>query len=54
MRHLLWSLLAVLGLGLANGCGPAVRDEELGEIHDRMPRVPGTEQPYELPQLGAE
>jgi hypothetical protein len=44
-------LAGVLGLG---GCGPRLSVDELGTVVDRMPLIPGTERPYEMPQLGPE
>jgi len=48
----LWTLL----IGLATvGCGPELSEEELGTIQYEVPKVPGADQPYELPPVsGAE
>jgi hypothetical protein len=52
MRPLLISLIPLLAVASFSGCGPAVSDDQLGEIHYTMPAVPGAEKPYELPDLG--
>lgn len=51
MRALLMSLIPLVAVTGFSGCGPAVSDDQLGEIHYTMPAVPGTEKPYELPNL---
>jgi hypothetical protein len=51
MRPLLMILVPLLAAASFSGCGPAVSDDQLGEIHYTMPAVPGAEKPYELPEL---
>jgi len=43
----LWMLIA------AAGCGPAIPKEHLGKPLFEIPKVPGVEQPYQLPELDA-
>lgn len=48
-------LALLLALPLALGCNqePAIPAGELGEIIYEVPRVPGTEAPYQLPEAKA-
>ena len=43
-------LTSVMFLFVA-GCGPAVDQEELGQVVYEVPMVPGAEEPYPLPEL---
>lgn len=43
-------MLAIL-LAALSGCGPRIDQAELGEISKTLPAVPGTDQPYPLPEL---
>ena len=45
-------LLASLATGLLAGCEPAVPRDELGEVEYKVPAVPGSEEPYKLPDGG--
>lgn len=36
---------------LAAGCEPTVAPEDLGQVVDKLPEVPGADKPYEMPQL---
>jgi hypothetical protein len=42
---LAFSITAVLG------CGPKVAREELGHVVFEVPKVPGSDKPFEMPQL---
>jgi len=33
------------------GCGPRIAEEDLGEISATLPVLPGTDEPYPLPEL---
>jgi hypothetical protein len=48
-------LVALLAVPLAVGCnsGPAIPSEELGELQFDAPKVPGIEEPYQLPESQA-
>jgi hypothetical protein len=45
--------LATIGLMLATvgGCGPRLSSPEFGTILHEIPKVPGTDKPYPMPQL---
>ena len=43
-------MLGVMLLALS-GCGPRIDQAELGQISKSLPVVPGTDQPYPLPEL---
>lgn len=49
MRYRLSILLLLVSLG---GCGPGVSRQELGIVVFEVPKVAGTSNPYEIPQLG--
>ncbi len=54
MRVFLLLVAAVLlTIPLASGCGPAVPASELGETVFELPKVPGAEVPYPLPECKA-
>ena len=50
MRLSLGFILAGLLAVTASGCGPKLSEEELGTVIFEVPKVPGTEEPYELPE----
>ncbi len=52
MRVLLSIVLGIVLLGLS-GCGPSVSREQLGEILFEVPKVPGSDEPYPLPDIPA-
>ena len=51
------SVLVVLGIGLAAvllgvvGCRPAASPEELGTVVYEVPKIPGSDAPYPMPQV---
>ena len=50
MRALLGLLFAVvLTLTGLSGCGPAVPEEELGEVVFEVPELPGADEPFPYP-----
>jgi len=52
-RLLVFGVIAVVSTGLLGfaGCGgPAIPPEELGETTFQVPKVPGAENPYPLPE----
>ena len=52
MQKLIW-LLPLLSLLLFFGCGPRVSREDLGEVLNELPTVPGAKVPYDMSdQLG--
>lgn len=53
MRHggMIGGVMTVLLAGLLSGCGPQVPREDMGEILEGLPVVPGVETPYPLPEL---
>jgi hypothetical protein len=51
MRFWLYLALLLTGLSLA-GCGAELSKADLGTVVFEMPKVSGTEGPYEMPQLG--
>jgi hypothetical protein len=51
MRFWLYLALLLTGLSLA-GCGAELSKADLGTVVFEVPKVPGTEEPYEMPQLG--
>lgn len=49
----LGGLLKIAAVALAAcwvGCGPRISDEELGEVIFEVPKVPGAEEPFSLPE----
>ncbi|HID74926.1 MAG TPA: hypothetical protein EYP56_02905 [Planctomycetaceae bacterium] len=46
-----WTLL--LGAFLLAGCGPAVSEEELGEVIHEVPEIAGADEPFPIPQIEA-
>ncbi len=40
-----------LFLTLLTGCEPSVPPEDLGTILEEAPEIPGTDEPYEMPEL---
>jgi hypothetical protein len=44
------TLLCAL-LWIIVGCGPGVPEDELGNVVFEIPEVPGSEVPYELPEI---
>jgi len=46
------TVLPLLVIASFAGCQPKASDEELGTVIYSVPQVPGTEQPYPLPELG--
>jgi hypothetical protein len=54
MRVFLLLLVVVsLAIPTAIGCGPAVPASELGEIVFEVPKIPGAERTYPLPECKA-
>jgi hypothetical protein len=59
MRRLLVLVLALL-IGCAatmlasGGCGRAASDEDLGTVVFEIPKVPGADTPFSMPELGAD
>ena len=49
MRY--WLGFSVLLL-LLSGCGPELSKTDLGTVVYELPKVAGSEQPYQMPQLG--
>ena len=50
MRLILRFILAgLLATTAASGCGPSLSEEELGTVLFEVPEVPGSEEPYTLP-----
>jgi len=49
----LLTLAFLLAVPLASGCGPSVSEEELGEVVSGIPKVPGADEPYPLPESKA-
>jgi hypothetical protein len=45
------SLLLML-LTLMAGCGPELSKSDLGTVVYEVPKVAGSEEPYQMPQLG--
>jgi hypothetical protein len=45
-------LLGAAGI-IVVGCGPAVPEKELGTVLYEVPKVPGSEDAYELPEVQA-
>ena len=53
MRLLLCFGLVVLAVGaLLPGCGPAVSKSDLGTILTELPKVKGSDEPFEMKELG--
>jgi hypothetical protein len=53
MRISLFFGLVLLAVGvLATGCGPAVSKSDLGTIVTELPKVKGSDKPFEMKQLG--
>ena len=53
MRISLYLGLVLLALGaLSTGCGPAVSKSDLGTIVTDLPKLKGSEKPFEMKQLG--
>jgi len=54
LRRVGWSV--VVGAGLASpllwGCGPSVDEDDLGTVVEEVPEVPGSDKPFEMPELG--
>lgn len=48
MHRLLWASFALGSLALLPGCSGSASQEELGEIHYQLPRIPGMEIRYHL------
>jgi hypothetical protein len=54
MRAVLATLSAtVVLLSAVSGCNPGVSKKDLGTVVFKVPKVPGADQPYKLPKLGA-
>ena len=54
MRALFGFLFAsILTLPIVSGCGPHVTEQDLGTVVFEVPNVPGSDEPYELPDSGA-
>lgn len=49
----LLAVAVLLVVPLATGCGPAVPASELGQTVFEVPKVPGAEEPYPLPECKA-
>ncbi len=43
-------LLFVLSLGVS-GCGPSLKTEDLGTVEMKVPKLPGSDGPYPIPEL---
>ena len=43
----------LLALATAGCVSPGLTEEDLGEVIDYLPDVPGTEKPYKLPEFDA-
>lgn len=48
MRRFIGVLLCSI---LLTGCDPSVPPEDLGTLLDEAPEIPGTDEPYEMPEL---
>lgn len=44
------ALTLTIGLPAWSGCGPELSPSELGEVHFEIPKVPGAESAYVLPE----
>jgi hypothetical protein len=51
---LLLAVVVCLAVPVATGCGPAVPASELGETIFEVPKVPGAESQYPLPECKAQ
>ncbi len=52
-RRLVWLVCVWMVFGiLLSGCGPALSERDLGTVIYEIPKVPGAEKPYKMPQLG--
>jgi len=52
-RWTVWTSRFVLLLGVfLGGCGPKLSERDLGTVIYELPKVPGAEKPYQMPQLG--
>ena len=49
MHYRLSLLLVLLSLG---GCGPELSKVDLGTVVFEVPKVAGSDEPYQMPQLG--
>jgi len=49
-----WSATVGAGLTLPLlwGCGPSVDRDDLGTVLEDVPEVPGSEDPFKMPELG--
>ena len=53
MRVSLYFGLVLLAVGaVVSGCGPAVSKSDLGTVVTELPKVKGSEEPFEMKQLG--
>jgi len=53
MRRLLTIVVCLVGVWTTTGCRPSSPpDEELGTVIYEVPQLPGSDQPYPLPELG--
>jgi hypothetical protein len=47
-----WLYLAIFLTGIsAAGCGAQVSKADLGTVIFELPKIPGVEEPYQMPQL---
>jgi hypothetical protein len=54
MRYWIGLLMLLLILLISPaGCGPALSETDLGTVTFEMPKVPGADAPYRMPQLEA-
>lgn len=47
-----YRLLLFLLLMLVSGCGPQLSEADLGMVLFEVPEVAGSDEPYEMPELG--
>ena len=47
------ALFGSVALATAGCGGPRLTEEDLGEVIDHLPEVPGAEKPYKLPEFEA-
>jgi hypothetical protein len=50
-RRTLYLLVGLLLMAAGLACGPKVSPEQMGEVVFEVPDIPGTEEPYPLPEL---
>jgi len=54
-RRVGWSAVVAVGLvaPLLWGCGPSIDKDDLGTVVEEVPEVPGSDEPFAMPELGA-